>query len=106
MDEVPTSLSNFYMDVSDKYFYLSCRMSGVQKPLFSILCGMEVYSVEKAYVSTDVAVRTSNWSRDDSRHVEFFSIQVLFTPLQIVLVAKYFISPFLMVENTVTCKKA
>ena len=36
---------------------------------------MEVHNVEKSYVCT-VAVWTSNWSRDDSRHAEFFSIHV------------------------------
>ena len=44
-------------------------------------CGMEAYSVGKSYVCTDVAVRTSIWSRDDRRHLEFFSIHMLFTPI-------------------------
>ena len=38
---------------------------------------MEVYNVEKSDVSTDVAVRTSSWSSDDNRHMEFFSIHML-----------------------------
>ena len=56
---------------------------------FSSLCGTEVYNIEKSYVPTDVAVLTSNWSSDD----------MLLTPLQLVLVAQYFISPSLMVDS-------
>ena len=53
---------------------------------FSNLCEMDVYNVEKSYVCTDVAVRTSMWSSDDSRHEEFFSIHMLLTPLRLVLI--------------------
>ena len=60
---------------------------------------MEVYNIEKSYVCTDVAVRTSSWSSDDNRHVEFFRIHMLFTPFQLVLVAQYLISPFFMVDG-------
>ena len=60
---------------------------------------MEVYNVEKSYVCTDVAVRTSSWSSDDNRHVEFFRIHILFTPLRLVLVAQYLISPSLTVDS-------
>ena len=46
---------------------------------------MEVYNVKKSYVCNDVAVRKSNWSRDENRHVELFSMHMLLTPLQLVL---------------------
>ena len=63
------------------------------------MCGIDVYNVEKSYVCTDVAVRTLNWSSDDNRHVEFFSIHMLFAPLQLVLVTQLVISPSLMVYS-------
>ena len=47
----------------------------------------------------DITVQTSNWSSDDNRHVEFFSTYMLSTPLQLVLVAEYLISPSLMVDS-------
>ena len=55
--------------------------------------------LKKSYVCTDVAVRTSSWSSDDNRHAEIFSIHMLFTPLRLVLVAQYLISPCLMVDS-------
>ena len=67
---------------------------------FSNLCGIEVYSVEKSFVCTDVAVRTPNWSSDDNRHVEF-----LFTPLRLVVVAQYLISPSLMMDSNFNLKE-
>ena len=66
---------------------------------FSNLCGMEVCNVEKPYVCTDVAVRTSSWSSDDNRHVGFFSIHMLFASLRLVLVAQYLSSPSLVVDS-------
>ena len=60
---------------------------------------MEVYNVEKSYVRTDVVVRTSNWSSDDNRHMEFFRIHMLFTSLRLVIGAWYLISPSLMVDG-------
>ena len=62
---------------------------------------MEAYNVEKSYVCTDVAVRTSNWSSDNNRHVEFFKIHMFFTPLRLISVAQYRISPSLMVDSNV-----
>ena len=55
--------------------------------------------LKSCYACTDVDVRTSNWSSDDNRHVEFFSIHMLFTQLRLVLVAQNFISPSLMVDS-------
>ena len=52
---------------------------------FSRLCGIDVYKVEKSYVWTDVAVRTSSWFRDDNRLVEFLTVHMLLTPLRLVL---------------------
>ena len=60
---------------------------------------MEVYNVEKSHVCTDGVVWTSSWMSDDNRHVEFFSIHMLFTPLLLALVAQYPISPSLMVDG-------
>ena len=40
-------------------------------------------------VWTDVAVRTSSWSSDDNKLVEFFRIYMLLTPLRLVLVLQY-----------------
>ena len=37
--------------------------------------GIHVYKVEKLYVWTDVAVRTSIWSREESSLVEFLTKQ-------------------------------
>ena len=42
-------------------------------------------SVEKSNVWTDVAVRTSSWSSDDNKHVEFFRIHMLLTPLWLII---------------------
>ena len=36
----------------------------------SRLCGIDMYKMEKSYVWTDVAVRTSSWSRDENRLVD------------------------------------
>ena len=66
---------------------------------FSNLCGMQLYNVEKSYVCTDVAARTSNWSSNDNRHVEFFSIHMLFTALRLILVLQYLISSSLTVDS-------
>ena len=52
---------------------------------FSRLCGIDLYKVEKSYVWTDIAVRTSSWSRDDNRLMEFLTIHMLLTPLRLVL---------------------
>ena len=56
---------------------------------FNRSCGIEVYSVEKSNVWTDVAVRTSSWSSDENKLVEFFRIHMLLTPLRLVLVFQY-----------------
>ena len=50
------------------------------------LRGIEVLSVEKVNVWTDVAVRTSSWLGDDNKLAEFFRIHMLLTPLWLVLV--------------------
>ena len=47
------------------------------------------------------AVRTSSWSSDDSRHVEFCSIDTFFCPLQLVLVTQCLINPSLMDSTSV-----
>ena len=60
---------------------------------------LEVHNVKKSYACTDVAVRTSNWTSEDNRHVEFFRIHMLFTPLWLILVTQYFISQSLMVDS-------
>ena len=60
---------------------------------------MKVYNVEKSYVCTDVAVQTSKWLIDDNRHVDFFSIHMLFASLRLVLVTQYLVSPSLMVDS-------
>ena len=70
----------------------------------SRLCGIDVYKVEKSYVWTDVAVRTSRWSRDDNRLVEFLTIHMLLTPLRLVLVLLYLISPSFTVVNTLVSR--
>ena len=49
---------------------------------------------------TDVAVRTSSWSSDDNKLVEFFRIYMLLTPLQLVLVLQYLTNPSLMILST------
>ena len=63
-------------------------------------CGIEVWSVEKSNVWTDVAVRTSSWSSDDNELVQFFRIQMLSTPLRLVLVLQNLINPSFMVLST------
>ena len=57
----------------------------------------ETYNAEKSYVCT---VRTSNWSSDNNRLVEFFSTHMLFTPLWLVLIAQLLISLSLTGEST------
>ena len=49
---------------------------------------------------TDVAVRTSSWSSDDNKLVEFFRIHVLLTPLWLVLVLQYLTNLSFMVLST------
>ena len=61
---------------------------------------MEVYNVEKSYVCMNVVVQTSNWSSYDNRYMEFFRIHMLFTSLRLVLVAQYFISPSLAMDDS------
>ena len=53
--------------------------------------------LKKSKVWTDVAVRTSSWSSDDNKLVEFFRIHMLLTPLQLVLVLQYLTNPSFMV---------
>ena len=67
---------------------------------FNRSCGIEVRSVEKSNVWTDVAVRTSSWSSDDNKLVEFFRIHMLLTPLRLVLVLQYLTNPSFMVLRT------
>ena len=67
---------------------------------FNRSCGIEVLSVEKSIVWTDVAVRTSSWSSDDNKLVEFFRIHILFTPLRLVLVLQYLINLSFVVLST------
>ena len=57
-------------------------------------------SVEKSDVWTDVVIRTSSWSSDDNKLVEFFRIHMLLTPLQLVLVLQYLTNPCFMVLST------
>ena len=57
-------------------------------------------SVEKSNVWTDVVVRTSSWSSDDNKLVEFFRIHILLTPLQLALVLQYLTNPSFMVLST------
>ena len=69
----------------------------------SRLCEIDVYKVENSYVGIDVAVRTSSWSRDDNRPVEFLTIHMLLTPLRLALVLQYLINPsFTVVNNLVS----
>ena len=49
---------------------------------------------------TDVAVRTSSWSSDDNKLVEFFRIHMLLTPLWLVLMLQYLTNPTFMVLST------
>ena len=56
--------------------------------------------MEKSNVWTDVAVRTSSWSSDDNKLVEFFRIHMLLTPLWPVLVLQYLTNPSFMVLST------
>ena len=58
-----------------------------------MICWIEVQSVEKSNVGTNVPVRTSSWSSDDNKLVEFFRIHVLLTPLQLVLGLRYLANP-------------
>ena len=62
--------------------------------------GIEVQSVQKSNVWADVAVRTSSWSSDDDKLVEFFRIHMLLTPLRLVLVLQYLTNPFSMVLSS------
>ena len=71
---------------------------------FNRLCGIDVYKVEKPSVCTVVAVRTSSWSRDDNRLVEFLTIHMLLTPLRLVLVLQYLISSSFMLVNTLVSR--
>ena len=63
-------------------------------------CRMKVCDVRKLYVCTDAALRISSWSRHNIGRVEFLGIHMLFTLLQLILVAQYLISTSLMVEST------
>ena len=42
---------------------------------------MEVYMVEKSNVWIEVALQTPKWANDDSKFVEFLSINILLTPV-------------------------
>ena len=63
-----------------------------------------MYKVEKSYVRTDVAVKTSSWSRNGNRLVEFLTIQMLLTPLRLALVLQYLITPSSTVVNTLVSR--
>ena len=67
---------------------------------FNRSCEIEVQSVEKSNVWTDVAVCTSSWSSDDNKLVEFFRIHMLLTPLWLVLVLQYLTNRSFMVLST------
>ena len=51
-------------------------------------------------VWTDVAVRTSSWSSDNNKLVEFFEIYMLLPALQLVLVLQYLTNPSFMVLSS------
>ena len=57
-------------------------------------------SVEKSNVWTDVAVRSSSWSSDDNKLVEFVRIHMLLTPFRLVLVLQYLTNPSFMVLSS------
>ena len=69
MKEVPLPLPNVYMSVHNKCLYTKAAIRDL-----SNLCGIEVYDVEKSYTCTELAVWTTSWSRDNGRHVEFYSV--------------------------------
>ena len=74
-------------------FFLKALCTRLLILAFNRSCGIEVYSVEKSNIWTDVAVRTSSCSSDDNKLVEFFRIHML-TPLRLVLVLQYLTNPF------------
>ena len=88
--EIPLSTRNFDVGISVtsisplEWVVYKCSIRDLSR-----LCGIDVYKVEKSYVWTDVAVRTSSWSRDDNKLVELFTIHMLLTPLWLVLVLLY-----------------
>ena len=63
-----------------------------------------MYNFENMYACTDVVVWTSIWYRDDNRLVEFLTISILLTPLQLILVLQHLISPSLIVVNTLVSR--
>ena len=63
---------------------------------FSKSCEMEMYRVEKANVWMEVALRTPKWPEDDSKLVEFLSIDIFLTPVWLVFMPQYFSSPVFM----------
>ena len=67
---------------------------------FNRLCEIEVQSVEKSNVWTDVPVRTSSWSSDDNKLAEFFRIHMLLTPFQLVLVNQHLTNPPFLVLSS------
>ena len=71
---------------------------------FNRLCVTNIYKVEKSYVLTDIAVRTSSWSLDDNRLVDFLKIHMLLTLLQLIFVLRYLISPSLVVVKTLVSR--
>ena len=60
----------------------------------------EITSTLSMHVWTDVAVRTSSWSSDDNKLVEFFRIHMLLAPLRLVSVLQYLTNPSFMVLRT------
>ena len=89
INEVPLNLSNFYVGVRVlPSFFLNelCIRAAIRD--FSNLC-----RIQKKHTKVMSA------QLHDNSHVEFFSIHMFFTPLQLVLVAQYLISPSLMVDS-------
>ena len=66
----------------------------------SVACVEWRYTVLKSHVCADAAVRISIWSRDDSRHVKVFNINMPFDPLRLVLVANNLIILSLIILPT------
>ena len=82
MSEIHFCSCKFYLTLSS--FFLKVLRTRLLILDFNRSCGIEGYSVEKSNGWTDVAVRTSSWSSDDNKLVEFFRIHMLLTPLRLV----------------------
>ena len=99
MSEMSFCCCNFDMGISYTPIFLS------ESIVYKLLCQISMDHVGLRYIRywkicTDVVVRTSIWSDDDNKFVEFFRIHMLLTPLRLVLALQYLTNPYFVVLSS------